>query len=140
MTKTKGNVACMKISTTAGGASGYNAIELMTKMGGPESVDTVDTTMFNCTTPPTYKENSQTLNSADFVGECFSDYANATNQRKLWDNLENDIETWIQWYYDGVHYRKARVEVADITFTVKKNDFNRIAFNAKSTGTISYGT
>lgn len=139
-TKTKGDLAILKISNIAGGATGYSEIELLNKMSGSEACDSVDTTVFDSGNPPMYKARGQTLNSSKFGGDGFSDYANATNQRKLWDNLETDAETWIQWYYDGTHYRKARVEVSDITLSVTKDGYNTLAFNAESTGTISYGT
>jgi hypothetical protein len=139
-TKTKGKLAKMEISNVAGGGSGFAELENLNKLGGSEKVDSVDTTVFNSASPPTYKDRGQTLGDATFSGEGFGDYVNATNQRKLWDNLETDVETWLRFYYDGTHYRKARVEVSDITFSIKKDAFNGLSFNAKSTGTISYGT
>jgi hypothetical protein len=136
--KTKGKTATMQISNVAGGAGAYGAIELLNKMGGPEVGDSVDTTVFGNDGP--YKARGHTLNSATFTGDGFSDYAHAPNQRMLWDNLETDVETWIQWYYDGVNYRKVRVEISDITFTVTKGGFNGLTFTAASTGQISYGS
>ena len=140
MTKTKGNLSVLKISNVAGGGSGFAEIELMNKVSGPEASASADITVFNASSVPTYVAKRQTLNSSTFAGAGFGDYANGTNQRKLWDNLETDAETWLQWYYDGTNYRKARVEVSDITFSVKKGEFNALAFTAQSTGTISYGT
>ena len=139
-TKTRGKLAKMEISSVAGGGSGYAELELMNKLGGSEKVDSVDTTVFNSAAPPTYKDKGQTLGEATFTGEGFGDYVNATNQRKLWTNLETDAETWLRFYYDGTHYRKARVEVSDITFSIKNDGYNGLTFTAQSTGAISYGT
>lgn len=140
MTKAKGYLAKMQVSTTPGGAGAdYAQIDLLNTVGGPETQKNADTTVFTGTLL-TYKSRVPTSMAAAYSGSGFSDYSNSVTQRAIWNNIETDAETWLKFYPDGTNYMKSMAEVTKITYSVKVGGFNGFSFEATATGAISHGT
>lgn len=125
-------------SVVAGGATGYNCVNLLSDSGVTATGKTSDATVFG----NTWDAKRSTLISASYTGSGFFDYyGDTTGQKYLMDNAIRGTETWFKHYYgSGTYYLKSRVELTN--FGIKTTPAGMIEFNftADSTGTISQAT
>jgi hypothetical protein len=140
MAITKGNLACLKASNTAGGATGYNTIALLNQAGATVEEKTFDSTTLTCAAQA-YTQRMSAIKKVSYTGSGFLDtIGDTTGQKIIMDNVALGNELWFQYWFEAANWVKTRVEMDGFNIKTTPDGSVDVSFTAQSTGVISYGT